>query len=85
MWKFFLGLLVVLLHSSIEEDNKAVNKASGCDGIPVELFKTLKDDACHQGVALNMSANLEDPGVATGLEKVNPHPNSQEEEYKRMC
>ena len=22
-----------------------VNKASGCDGIPVELFKTLKDDA----------------------------------------
>jgi len=29
----------------MEEDNKAVNKASGCDGIPVELFKTLKDDA----------------------------------------
>ena len=23
----------------------AVNKASGCDRIPVELFKTLKDDA----------------------------------------
>ena len=23
----------------------AVHKASGCDGIPVELFKTLKDDA----------------------------------------
>ena len=23
----------------------AVNKTSGCDGIPVELFKTLKDDA----------------------------------------
>ena len=23
----------------------AVNKASGCDGVPVELFKTLKDDA----------------------------------------
>ena len=23
----------------------AVNKASGCDGIPLELFKTLKDDA----------------------------------------
>ena len=22
----------------------AVNKASGCNGIPVELFKTLKDD-----------------------------------------
>ena len=23
----------------------AVNKASGCNGIPVKLFKTLKDDA----------------------------------------
>ena len=23
----------------------AVNKANGCDGIPVELFKPLKDDA----------------------------------------
>ena len=23
----------------------ALNKASGCNGIPVELFKTLKDDA----------------------------------------
>ena len=25
--------------------NTAVNKASGCDGIPVGLFKSLKDDA----------------------------------------
>ena len=24
--------------------NTAVNKASGCDGIPIELFKTLKND-----------------------------------------
>ena len=31
-----------------------MNKASGCDGIPVELFQILKDDA-----ALNMPANLE--------------------------
>ena len=54
----------------------AVNKASGCDGIPVELFKTLKDDA--NKVFHSMSANLEDPAVATGLEKVNPHSNSQE-------
>ena len=29
-----------------------------------------------------MSANLEDPAVATGLEKVNPHPNSQESSIK---
>ena len=56
----------------------AINKASGCDGIPVELFKTLKDDAIKVLLALNMSANLEDPAVATGLEKVNLHPNSQQ-------
>ena len=29
---------------------------------------------CHQGVAFNISVNLEDPAGATGLEKVNPHP-----------
>ena len=31
-----------------------------------------------------MSANLEDTAVATGLEKVNPHANSQEGQYQRM-
>ena len=50
----------------------AVNKANGCDEIPAELFKSLKDDT----VKVFMTANLEDPVVATGLE--NPHPNSQE-------
>ena len=30
-----------------------------------------------------MSANLEDTAVATGLENVNPHPNSQEESTKK--
>ena len=54
----------------------AVNKASGCDKIPVELFKTLKDDA--NKVFHSMSANLEDPAAATGLEKVNPHSSFQE-------
>ena len=43
------------------------NKASGGDGIPVELFRIL-DDALK--VALNMPANLENSTVATGLEKV---------------
>ena len=54
----------------------AANKASGCNGIPVELFKTLKDDGIRV-LAFNMSANLEDPAVATEREKVN-HFNSQE-------
>ena len=47
-----------------------MNKASGGDGIPVELFQILKDDA-----ALNMPANLENSVVATGLEKVSFHNN----------
>ena len=42
------------------------NKASGGDGIPVDLFQILKDDAVN--VALNMAANLENSAKATGLE-----------------
>ena len=42
-----------------------MNKASGGDGIPVELFQILKEDA-----ALNMPANLENSAVAIGLEKL---------------
>ena len=53
------------------------NKASGSDGIPAELFKILKDDSV-KSAALNMPVNLENSTVATGLEKVNPHPSSQE-------
>ena len=54
-----------------------VHKARRCDEILAELFKSLKG-CCHQGFAFIMSANLEDPAVATGLEKVNPQPSSQE-------
>ena len=49
-----------------------INKASGGDGIPVELFQILKDDGCERAV-LNMPANLENSAVATGLEKVSFH------------
>ena len=59
------------------------NKASGGDGIPVELFQILKDDAC-EGAALNMPANLENSAVATGLEKVSFHSNSKERQCQRM-
>ena len=45
------------------------NKDSGGDGIPAELFQILKDDAIKK-TAFNMSANLENPAVATGLEIV---------------
>ena len=56
------------------------NKASGGDGIPVELFQILKDDAVkvHHALMqhpLNIPANLENSAVATGLEKVSFHSN----------
>ena len=59
------------------------NKASGGDGIPVELFQILKDRCC-QSAELNMSANLETSAVATGLEKVSFHSNPKERQCQRM-
>ena len=47
-----------------------VNQANGCN-------KITSIGGCHQGFAFIMSANLEDPAVATELEKVNPHPSFQ--------
>ena len=60
-----------------------MNKASGGDGIPVELFQILKDDAVKTD-ALNMPANLENSAVATGLEKVSFHSNLKERQCQRM-
>ena len=53
-----------------------INKASGGDEIPPELFQILKDDAIK--VLLNMPANLENSAVAIGLEKVSFHFNPKE-------
>ena len=55
------------------------NKARGGDGIPVELFQILKDDA-----TLNMPANLENSLVAMGLEKVSFHSNPKERQYQTL-
>ena len=57
------------------------NKASGGDGIPVELFQILKDDAV---AALNMPASLENSAAATGLEKVSFHSDPKERQCQRM-
>ena len=43
------------------------DKTCGGDGIPVELFQILKDEAAK------VSANLENSAVATVLEKVSFH------------
>jgi len=50
-----------------------MNKASGGDGIPVELFQVL-----------NMPANLENSAVATGLENISFHSNLIERQCQRM-
>ena len=60
-----------------------MNKASGGDGIPVDLFQVLKDDAI-ESAALNMPANLENSAVATELEKVSFHSNSRGRQCQRM-
>ena len=60
-----------------------MNKASGGDGMPVELFQILKEDAVKTD-ALNMPTNLENLAVATGLEKVSFHSNPKERHCQRM-
>ena len=56
-----------------------MNKPNGGDGIPVELFQSLKDGAIK--VLCSMPANSENSAVATGLEKVSFHSNPKE----RQC
>ena len=53
------------------------NKASGGDGILVELFQILKDDAVKVLHSICQQI-LENSAVATGLEKVSFHSNSKE-------
>ena len=60
-----------------------MNKASGGDGIPVELFQILKDKAVKVLHTI-MSKNLENLAVATGLEKVSFHSNPKERQCQRM-
>ena len=50
------------------------NKANGGNGIPVELFQILKDDAVKVLHSI-CSANLENSAVTRGLEKVSFHSN----------
>ena len=59
------------------------NKASGGDGIPVELFQILKDDAMKVLHSICQQI-LENSAVATGLEKVSFHSNPKERQCQRM-
>ena len=59
------------------------NKASGGDGIPVDLFQILKDDSVNVLHSI-CQQNLENVAVATGLEKVRFHSNPKERQCQRM-
>ena len=59
-----------------------MNKASGGDGIPVELFQILKDVAVK--VLLSIWEQIWKIAVATGLEKVCFHSNPKERQCQRM-
>ena len=59
-----------------------MNKASGRDGIPVELFQILKDDAVK--VLYSISQQILKRAVATELEKVSFHLNCKESLCQRM-
>ena len=58
------------------------NKASGGDGIRVELFQILKDDAMK--VLHSICQQIWSSAVATGLEKVSFHSNPKERQCQRM-
>ena len=63
--------------------NITMHKASGGDGIPVELFQILKDDAVN--VLCSICQQIwKTQAVATGLEKVNFHSNPKERQCQRM-
>ena len=82
------GVVIHLESDTLEYEVKwalgsmTMNKASGGDGIPVELFQILKDDAVS--AAFNMPANWESSAVTTGLEKVSFHSNPKERQCQRM-
>ena len=58
------------------------NKASGSDGIPVELFQILKDDAVK--VLHSLCQQIWKTAVATGLEKVSFHSHPKERQCQRI-
>ena len=58
------------------------NKASGGDGIPVQLVQILKDDAVKVLHSICQQI-LENSAVATGLDKVSFHFNPKERQCQR--
>ena len=62
--------------------SSTINKASGGNEIPAELFQILKDDAVK--VLHSICQQIWKTAVATGLEKVRFHSSSKEKQCQRM-
>ena len=60
----------------------SMNKASGGDGIPVERFQILKEDAVK--VLHSICQQIWKTAGPTGLEKVSFHSNPQKRQYQRV-
>ena len=60
-----------------------MNKVSGGDGIPVELFQILKDDAVKVQHSICQQI-WKTQTVASGLEKVSVHSNPKERQCQKM-
>ena len=58
------------------------SKARGDDGIPVELFQILKDDAVK--VLHSICQQIWKTAVTTGPEKISHHSNPKERQCQRM-
>ena len=63
-------------------ESVTTNKASGSDGIPVDLFQILKDDAVK--VLHSICQPIWKIAVATGLEMVSFHSKPKERQCQRM-
>ena len=83
-----VGVVIHLEPDILEHEVKwtlgsiSMNKASGDDGIPVELFQILKDDAVK--VLHSICQQIWKTAVATGLEKVSFHSNPKERQCQRI-
>ena len=59
-----------------------MNKASGGDGAPIELFQILKDDVVN--VLHSICQQIWKTAVVTGMEKISFHSNFKEGQCQRM-
>jgi len=59
-----------------------VNKSSGVDGIPAELFQILKDGSVN--LLHSICQQTDSSAFSTGVEKVSFHSNAKERQSQRI-